>query len=63
MSKLEGVNEQLAAHIHVCGECFCEQCGDCLVCYGEDDCGDLEDVAHSGCGDAEKVRTVTERRT
>ena len=22
----------------VCGEDFCEDCGDCLVCYGEDDC-------------------------
>jgi hypothetical protein len=22
----------------ICGEDFCEDCGDCLVCYGEDDC-------------------------
>jgi len=22
----------------VCGETFCEQCGDCLACYGEDPC-------------------------
>lgn len=21
-----------------CGEDFCEQCGDCLVCYGDDSC-------------------------
>ena len=22
----------------VCGEDFCDYCGDCLVCYGEDPC-------------------------
>lgn len=21
-----------------CGQDFCEQCGDCLYCYGEDEC-------------------------
>lgn len=22
----------------ICGEDFCDACGDCLSCYGEDDC-------------------------
>lgn len=22
----------------ICGEDFCEECGDCLSCYAEDDC-------------------------
>ena len=22
-----------------CGQAFCDTCGDCLVCYGEDPCG------------------------
>lgn len=22
----------------VCGEDFCDRCGDCLACYGEDEC-------------------------
>jgi hypothetical protein len=21
-----------------CGEVFCEQCGDCIYCYGENEC-------------------------
>ncbi len=24
----------------ICGEDFCDTCGDCLVCYWEDDCID-----------------------
>ncbi len=24
--------------IAVCSEDFCDTCGDCLVCFGEDDC-------------------------
>lgn len=31
----------------VCGEDFCEECGDCLVCYGEDRCQVSEDGKHS----------------
>ena len=23
-----------------CGEDFCDSCGDCLSCYGDDDCRD-----------------------
>jgi hypothetical protein len=24
--------------VPVCGEAFCEECGDCLYCYGDDEC-------------------------
>lgn len=24
--------------VPVCGEHFCDNCGDCLVCYGDDEC-------------------------
>ena len=24
----------------VCGEAFCEECGDCLACYGDSPCAD-----------------------
>lgn len=23
---------------YICGEDFCEYCGDCMACYGGDDC-------------------------
>jgi hypothetical protein len=26
---------------------FCDTCGDCLSCFGEDDCGDVDGRAHS----------------
>jgi hypothetical protein len=29
-----------------CGEDFCEVCGDCLDCYGGDDCSQSESGAH-----------------
>lgn len=34
----------------VCGENFCEQCGDCLVCFSEDSCvcNDPEDGGNGG---------------
>lgn len=28
----------------VCGEDFCEMCGDCLFCFGDDPC--LDDGSH-----------------
>jgi len=31
----------------ICGEDFCEDCGDCLVCYGEDDCAVTGEPHHS----------------
>ena len=31
----------------ICGEDFCDQCGDCLHCYGSDWCPDTEDHKHS----------------
>lgn len=27
----------------VCGESFCDDCGNCLVCYGEDTCRERSD--------------------
>lgn len=30
----------------VCGKDFCEQCGDCLACYGSDPCVHTEDGRH-----------------
>lgn len=27
----------------VCGEDFCDTCGDCLHCYGWDQCGAMEE--------------------
>lgn len=27
-----------SGRIAVCGETFCELCGDCVYCYGEDPC-------------------------
>lgn len=29
-----------------CGEDFCEDCGDCLVCYIEDGCGGNDSKPH-----------------
>lgn len=29
-----------------CGVGFCEACGDCLACYGEDRCDASEDGKH-----------------
>jgi len=29
-----------------CGEYFCEDCGDCLACYGSDGCGGYEGKEH-----------------
>jgi hypothetical protein len=31
----------------VCGKDFCEQCGDCLACYWEDQCQHSPDGQHS----------------
>lgn len=33
---LQGYEE----HTEVCGQDFCDTCGDCLVCYGDDPCPD-----------------------
>ncbi len=30
-----------------CGEDFCDACGDCLHCYGEDLCQHSEDGKHT----------------
>lgn len=30
----------------VCGEDFCDRCGDCLECYGGDPCYESEDGEH-----------------
>ncbi|MEE8551539.1 MAG: hypothetical protein V3T08_09840 [Gemmatimonadota bacterium] len=41
-----------ARHVHQCGECFCDSCGDCLHCYGEDPCyrgNGAEYSEHAGC--------------
>lgn len=31
----------------VCGEDFCDACGDCLSCYGGDDCTESRDGSGS----------------
>ncbi len=30
----------MSERIAVCGQTFCERCGDCLACYGGDPCYD-----------------------
>jgi hypothetical protein len=37
----------------VCGEDFCDHCGDCLHCYGGDACRD--ELGHGWCVYAENV--------
>lgn len=32
--------------VPVCGEDYCERCGDCLACYGEDACFVADDHEH-----------------
>jgi hypothetical protein len=31
----------------VCGSDFCDQCGDCLACYGSDPCYNNPDAEHT----------------
>ena len=38
--------KRLIAEAHPCTR-YCEQCGDCLDCYGEDACEHSEDGKHS----------------
>ena len=32
--------------VPICGEHFCELCGDCINCYGEDACQEATDGIH-----------------
>ena len=35
----------------VCGEHFCEECGDCLACYSGDDCYNGAEHTYANDGD------------
>ena len=37
-----------------CGKDFCDDCGDCLACYGEDDCGGVPGRKHKWIAYARK---------
>ena len=40
-----------------CGQDFCDVCGDCLACYGEDDCKDRRQhiwIEHEGSDSARR---------
>ncbi len=42
----DGSLKEVVKATPVCMEDFCDSCGDCLVCNGEDDCGGIKNNEH-----------------